>query len=249
MQAVALRTIFVLIALLLICTIFTAFITAAESTRDKYMQKADNYFARGKFELAEVYYRKVIEIDAEVFTAYYNVGRIEYKNNDFKGAVAHLGKAADLEPENTNVVFVLANALADSGEPELALKAYSRLREINSNHAFSYLNEGIIYYRLLCNRSNTIRAWEHFLKLYPDYVQAPEITIALGHLRDPNFKIPCGSNGQIAVPIFLNNGQSADIQSDGIQTPSWDIPAVIGEDSAAPTDDMKIEEGLKLDIE
>ncbi len=190
---------------LLIFILLFAFNLRAENrdikkTKEKsFQQKADGYFLDGKFSLAEIYYLKALKEKPDNYDINYNLGRIYYKQEEYKKAIQQLQTAYEIKPKN-EIMFRIALCHDALEKPEKALSIYNDIIMKDPNYAKANLEAGIIGVKKLYNKQIAITNWERFLVLRPNDIQASNIRIALGYLRDPNFILkPPGKKGASTV--------------------------------------------------
>ncbi len=153
---------------------------------EDYLKKAEKYFKEGKFSLAEIFYKKVLESSPDNFNVNYNLGKIYYYKNKFDLAIKYLETAYDIKSEK-DIQFLIANCYIEKNQIQKGMTIYSNLLNEYSDYADVHLNAGLVYLKYLYNKEGTIYHWEEFLKLKPDDPQAPAIRKALQYLKDPNF--------------------------------------------------------------
>ncbi len=177
---------------LLIFTLLFVFNLRAENqdipkTKEKLsLQKADKYFLDGKFSLAEIFYLKALKEKPDDYDINHNLGRIYYNQEEYKKAIQHLQTAYEIKPEN-EIMYRIALCYDGLEKPEKALTIYNDIIKKDPNYAKANLEAGIIGVKKLYDKQIAITNWERFLVLRPNDVQASNIKIALGYLRDPNF--------------------------------------------------------------
>ena len=177
------------------------------------MKKADNYFAKGKFSLAEVFYKKAIQDSPEDFHANFNLGKIYFIQRDHANTVKYMERAYDIDPKN-EILFYIGNSYVNNDQPEKGLSTYSNLIRKDPDYADVYLNAGNIGLKKLYNKYLTIVHWEKFLEIRPDDPQAPNIRKALEYLRDPNFILRPPKDGNPAT--FIDKSANGDTSTTNI---------------------------------
>jgi len=156
------------------------------NAKESYLKKADRYFSEGKFSLAEIFYKKVLQETPDSFVANYNLGKIYYNNDKYKNAIKHLKTAYDIIPDK-EVLFLMASCYILDNQIKKGMSIYTNLLKKYPDYADVHLNAGLVYLKYLYDKEGTIYHWENFLKLRPDDPQAPAIRKALQYLKDPNF--------------------------------------------------------------
>lgn len=164
---------------------------------EDHLAQAQKYFNEGKFSLAEVFYKKVVEKKPDHFESNYNLGKICYHGGRPGDSLKYLQTAYDLRPEK-EILFLMANIMVEGGETQKGLSAYSNLMKEHPEYADVYLNAGLTGYKYLYNKQLTIDFWKRFLELKPEDEQSPKIRKALEYLSDPAFVLapPSGRTNQ-----------------------------------------------------
>ncbi|MDD5065994.1 MAG: hypothetical protein PHF84_02990 [bacterium] len=177
---------------------------------EDYLATADQYFNDGKFNLAEIFYKKYIEKKPDSFEANYSLGKINYFNNNYAEAAKYLEMANDLKP-GKELQFLIANTHVGNKETGKAMSLYTNLIRDYPDYGDVYLNAGLVSYKYLYNKEYTIDFWEKFLKVSPDDIQAPKIRKALEYLRDPGFTLapPLSRTNQSAAGLNTSSSNAA----------------------------------------
>lgn len=72
-------------------------------------------------------YQLVTQLDSTLFDPWLQLGFLQLRGGDFKGAEASIAKAEELEPDNTQVILTRALYLEATGRPGEAIPYYARL--------------------------------------------------------------------------------------------------------------------------
>ncbi|MBN1899413.1 MAG: tetratricopeptide repeat protein [Spirochaetes bacterium] len=194
-------------------------------TSEEYLQKADKNFQDGKFALAEIYYRKVLQEKPDNFQANYNLGKVLYYNNKYKDSLKYLQTAYDIKPDR-DIQFLMARDYVESGEVKQGLSIYSNLLQDDSHYSDAHLEAGLVFLKYLYDKKGTIYHWETFLIQKPNDEQAPQIRKALEYLRDPNFVLKPPDDGKTSdtgtVTLKGDEGSSVIIKGKDLKTKSED---------------------------
>ncbi len=150
-------------------------------------KKAEDFFNKGKFEMALLFYNREITENPDNGTAYFHRGKIYFYNKAYTNSLQDFNRAGDLLPKNKNVMFAIANSLAMTGAIDEAIEQNNKILKMDKNFAFSYLNLGNIYLKAKHDKENTISSWETFLNTLPAYEQADDIRKAIAYLKSPEF--------------------------------------------------------------
>jgi tetratricopeptide (TPR) repeat protein len=87
-------------------------------------------FGMGEVDLAKADFDRAIEIAPRYAPPYHSRGVVRLDTNDIPGSIEDLAKAAELDPKNTNTLYVLAQAHAGAGDAKAALEAASKAVDI-----------------------------------------------------------------------------------------------------------------------
>lgn len=72
-------------------------------------------------------YRLVTQLDSTLFDPWLQLGFLQLRGGDFKGAEVSIAKAEELEPDNVQVILTRALYLESTGKPGEAVPYYTRL--------------------------------------------------------------------------------------------------------------------------
>ena len=102
----------------------------------------------GDHALAELCYRRSLELEPSLAAAHTNLGNLCYRRGEVAAARSAYERALELEPEQAEARYNLANLLDDMGDTDLAV---AELRAVCSRHpgfADAHYNLGLLLYRL-----------------------------------------------------------------------------------------------------
>lgn len=166
---------------------------------DTYARVAEQYAQQGFFLKAVAVYKQILKLDAlradatrrlaemyeqlqlvnDALTTYEQLAALHARDNDIDGALATLGRMADLDPENIPVRIKFAEALSKAGRTAQAAEEFERgarlLREQNRVEDYIKVAE-----RLLYHRQNDVRVARDLAELY---LQRGDAKRALGKLQ------------------------------------------------------------------
>lgn len=184
------------IKIILFFTVFFALFSVSFAEED-YLAQAGKYFNEGKFSLAEIFYKKVVEKKPDHFESNYNLGKIYYNNGNLAEALKYLQTAYDVKSEK-EILFLMGNIMVEGGQAQKGLSVYSNLMKEYPAYADVYLNAGLTGYKYLYNKQLTSDFWKRFLELKPEDEQSPKIRKALEYLADPAFVLapPAGKTNE-----------------------------------------------------
>jgi tetratricopeptide (TPR) repeat protein len=113
-----------------------------------------------------------------IYVAYYNLGNIAFKQDDFAKATEYLREGLRLKPDQPEMVNVLATCLAKIGQIDEAIIYFSKSLTIEPNSPETHQNIAIA----LATKGDLKKAAQHFersLQLDPN---SPDIYYNLGRL-------------------------------------------------------------------
>ncbi|HJK96095.1 MAG TPA: tetratricopeptide repeat protein, partial [Polyangiaceae bacterium LLY-WYZ-14_1] len=166
---------------------------------DTYARVAEQYAQQGFFLKSVAVYKQILKLDAnrvdatkrlaemyeqlqlvsDALATYEQLSALYARENDIDGALATLGRMADLDPENIPVRIKYAEALSKAGRTDQAAQEFERgarlLREQNRVEDYIKVAE-----RLLYHRQDDIRVARDLAELY---LQRGDAKRALGKLQ------------------------------------------------------------------
>ena len=89
---------------------------------------------------------RVIDIDPQHATAYYNRGTMYRARGDNNGAIADYSRAIQINRRYMDAYFNRGNRYYEMGEPDRAISDYSKVIELAPRDADAYLSRGRAYY-------------------------------------------------------------------------------------------------------
>ena len=130
------------------------------------------YFEQGKIEEAVKEYSDLVNYylpdDHSVLN---NLGKAYAFQGDYDEAVKHLTRALELNPQNADAHFNLANVLQSRGELNEAMVHYREALKINPGMAEAHSNYGAALYKI--GKQDEAKAHlKQALRINPDYVEA-----------------------------------------------------------------------------
>ncbi|HEU5055036.1 MAG TPA: tetratricopeptide repeat protein [Kofleriaceae bacterium] len=102
----------------------------------------------GDHGLAELCYRRALELEPSLAAAHTNLGNLAYARGEIAAARRAYERALDLEPDQAEARYNLANLLDELGDTDLAV---AELRAVCSRHptfADAHYNLGLLLFRL-----------------------------------------------------------------------------------------------------
>ena len=152
------------------------------------------YSLQGKDAEAIPEYRKVLELDSNIYEAHINLGQVLLRAKNAAAAIPHLKRAATEKPTDFRPAYYLGEALAETGQPADAVAAYTSAIAIDPNSAPAELGLG----RTLARLGRRAEAEPHYrnaaalepqtkgflLELATLYEEQGELSQAIGVYRE-----------------------------------------------------------------
>lgn len=136
------------------------------------------FFQHGYLDQAADSFRQVIAAKPDDPEAYYNLGTLSLRRNDFADAQSYLNKAIQLRPDYPEAWNNLGMLAAQQNRPDEAIRGFQKSLELRPTYAIAYLNLGNVY-RRLGQSDKALDALTQALHLQPD---DPEVYYSLGML-------------------------------------------------------------------
>jgi hypothetical protein len=96
------------------------------------------------------------------------LGNWEYDREGWPKAIEHYERAISLGTDNADVRTDLGNAYRLSGDARKALAEYEIARREDPQHENSLFNMASLYAEVLHDPANAVRAWEEYLRRFPN---------------------------------------------------------------------------------
>jgi superkiller protein 3 len=153
--------------------------TADALSAEEYFTTATNAKENGFNELAIEYYQQAIDIDPNNAEAYYNMGFVysrtdDYKKADpyYKKAIQYYKKVLELDPNDVKVYNNMGLAYRWLSDEKKAIQCFQKVIALDPTLAnAAYVNMGNAY-RSLKNFNEAIRCYQKALELDPNYAEA-----------------------------------------------------------------------------
>ena len=120
---------------------------------------------------AQIYYRKVLELDPNYINALNNIGVIFQGLGKKQRAKECFEKAIKINPNYADAYYNLGNIFKDLGKNQKAKEFFEKAIEINPNYAEAYYNIGIIFKRL-GKIEKAKECYKKAIELNPNYADA-----------------------------------------------------------------------------
>jgi tetratricopeptide (TPR) repeat protein/peroxiredoxin len=165
-------------------------------------------FQHGYLEQAAESFQQVVAAKPDDPDAYYNLGTLALRRNDFSAARQYLEQTLKLRPNYPEAWNNLGMMAAQQGRPEEAIQNFQHSLELRPKYAIALLNLGNVYRRQR-DFPKAEEALHHALELEPD---DPEINYSLGMLYAQQDQMTSGAEYlqralalRPAYPEALNN--------------------------------------------
>ncbi len=119
---------------------------ALKSTAGTLFNEGNNFYRRRDFSSALDYYKKVVKIDDSFYQAHYQIGVVESRLKNNRGAVSAYTKTVEVKPDFYQGWYALGLAKRSDGNDDGALEAFQKAIDINPGYAKAYCAMGDIYY-------------------------------------------------------------------------------------------------------
>lgn len=120
---------------------------ALKSVAGNMFNEGNNFYRRRDYNNALDYYKKVVAIDNSFYQAYYQLGVVETRLKNNRGAIKAYVKAVEAKPEFYQGWYGLGISKRSDGDNQGALKAFQKAIDINPGYAKAYCAMGDIYYK------------------------------------------------------------------------------------------------------
>lgn len=137
------------------------------------------FLQRQLWDRAQRCYERILEQLPEEADAYYHLGEIDKKQHNLPAACQHLEKAWQLEPDNQQYRYALAESLFQLGRKYQAMEQAQALMELAPEWMAPYFLAGRIYY----SEEQKEAALVHYRKAYEFDASNQELLYALAALE------------------------------------------------------------------
>ena len=136
-------------------------------------------FQHGYLKQAAASFLDVVSVNPDDPDAYYNLGTLSLRTNDFQQARDYLEKTLKLRPDYPEAWNNLGMMAAQQGNPDEAVRNFQQALLLRPRYAIALLNLGNVYRRQR-NFAKAEECLRHALDIQPD---DPEINYSLGMLN------------------------------------------------------------------
>ncbi len=145
----------------------------------------NEYLIQNKFIEAEPVFRRILQINANSFSAKYGLGITEYKLNKKAEAVKTLEEAAIINPESINSLFWLGKIYRDLREFEKAENRFKKADKLGKSELPDIHWElALLYYHNLNRNQDAANELELYLKTNPKADNKPQVEKLIKFLRE-----------------------------------------------------------------
>jgi len=120
---------------------------ALKNAAGNMFNEGNNYYRRRDYNNALDYYKKVVSIDDSFYQAHYQMGVVETRLKNNRGAVKAYSKAVEAKPDFYQGWYGLGIAKRSDGNDDGALVAFQKAIDLNPGYAKAYCAMGDIYYK------------------------------------------------------------------------------------------------------
>ncbi|MFC2126438.1 adenylate/guanylate cyclase domain-containing protein [Bacteroidota bacterium] len=124
------------------------------------------------FKKAEKYIQKAFELDPDVFLGHYAMGFALYLQGDIKTAIAHIRKAIEMDPGNTDAMRLLCYYYSMMlGKPESVVHLAQRIIDLNPLTSMSYMPRAMVHWAM-GDIKNAKEDARKYYRMSPDNIHA-----------------------------------------------------------------------------
>jgi tetratricopeptide (TPR) repeat protein len=142
---------------------------------------ADNELSLARYDRAEVAAKQAIALDAESYTAYYILGFLRSRTEQWQEAIDHLRKSNRLKPNNPEILRCLGWALFHAGERAQGIVTLERSLNLDNESALTLCDLGVAYLQVQ-NFTKSKTLFQRALDLDPENPRAQECLQAVERL-------------------------------------------------------------------
>jgi len=145
-----------------------------------------NLANKGFYRLAEIYYRKAIELNPNLKEAYNNLGNLLNKMGRSYEALTYLDKALEIDPYYESALLNKGIALVNLGKYTQALECFEKTLNLNPNNEKAWYNKALVH-TILGQREEALISVDRALAINPNYEPALQLKKKL-ESKDRNMK-------------------------------------------------------------
>jgi len=110
------------------------------------------------------------------------LGNLYYDNQKFQDAVDWYGRALEIDPKNINVRTDRGTSYWNLGRADAAIAEFRKSLELNSSHAQTLYNLGVVFLKGKNDVQEARKAWETLLATNPNYPERARVQEQLASL-------------------------------------------------------------------
>ncbi len=133
-----------------------------------------NLANKGLYKLAELYYRKAIELNPNLKEAYNNLGNLLNKMARSHKALTYLDKALEIDPHYESALLNKGIALSNLGNYTQALEYFGKILHLNPNNEKAWYNKALVH-TLLGQHEEALTSVNKALAINPNYELALQL--------------------------------------------------------------------------
>jgi len=137
----------------------------------KLLTQGNQAFEKGKFDEAEIKYKKAIKLKPNIAEVHFNLAIIQYTLNKLDEAEGSYKKTISLKPDMSQAYQNLGTVYSRIDRLEEAEKYYKKAIEINPNYVEAYNNLGTVFLKLK-KISEAELCYKKAIKIKPDFFRA-----------------------------------------------------------------------------
>jgi tetratricopeptide (TPR) repeat protein len=141
-------------------------------------------YRSGAFEQAEEQYRKATQLADVPSISYRNLGLVYVRLDRADEALAALAEYRELEPDDHEIICLMADLLAQAGQTQEALGEYEQYLTRNPNSVLALFGLSECYFRL-GHADSAIVGYRRAAAMNPDFAPAQKRLAELGMLAQP----------------------------------------------------------------
>jgi tetratricopeptide (TPR) repeat protein len=218
--------------------------TDSKSEISEFIDKAESFYQKGKYEEAITWLDKALEIDPRSIAAVYNKGLALSLLGKYEEAITLYDKVLEIEPDEVRALFNKGVVLYHLGKYEEAITLYDKVLEIDPIDIATLNNKAVAVSKLTPDFPDTnpkISSTANNALLYT--TQLPFTTITFVSHDDTTFSIgsTTTSSSSTAHTSSNINGKIIDISLEHVSNPATIVKIQTG-DTSTPYD-----EAIKID--
>ena len=135
------------------------------------IQKGFSFHQQGRFKEAQVFYEKVLKIQADQFDALQLLGMLLAQTGQFSKAVNTLTKALRINPNNADCYSNIGNALKELKRFDEAILNFDQAVRINPNFALAFFNRGVTLQEIK-RFEEALESYDRAIHIHSSYSEA-----------------------------------------------------------------------------